>query len=272
MRALSLPGCACRGAFQFAALARLAARGERFDVVAGASSGSISAATTVAGLSAEGPDFVRSLMATPIFSRRWLRSERSPFGMGAIVREVLARCVPEERLQGTEAELLVATTHAGRYARGLLARRTPEWEREGLVVHSNRERKNMHEIIVASCFIPLLYAGLVRIDGEVHVDGGAADNTLISVLVDRGATDITVVTPYPEGAVSRTVFSPEVPPTAPPHVRLRLVYPKRRLRLGRFDFDPTAIEEALAMEHEERVIEPTAEAPVDGRVGAQKSA
>jgi predicted acylesterase/phospholipase RssA len=253
VRALSLPGCACRGAFQFAALARLAARGERFEIVAGASSGSISAATTVAGLSAEGPEFVRSLMSTPIFSRRWLRSERSPFGMGAIVREVLARCVPEEKLIGTEAELLVATTHAQRYWRGLLSRKHG-WEREGLVIHSNRSRTNMHEVIVASCFIPVLYAGLVRIDGDVHFDGGAADNTLIDALVERGATEVTVVTPYPEGAVSRTVFSPELVPKVPPHVKLRLIYPKKRLRLGRFDFDRELIEEALTVEQEERIV------------------
>ena len=49
MRGLSLPGCGCRGAFQFAVMARLAAAGERFDMVAGASSGSICAAVTVAG-------------------------------------------------------------------------------------------------------------------------------------------------------------------------------------------------------------------------------
>jgi NTE family protein len=126
----------------------------------------------------------------------------------------------------------------------------------------------MHEIIVASCFIPVLYAGVARIDGEVHVDGGAADNTLIDALVERGATDITVVTPYPEGAVSRTVFSPELVPQVPPHVTLRLIYPKRRLRLGRFDFDRELIEEALSMEQEERVV--AASAP--GENARKKSA
>jgi hypothetical protein len=76
------------------------------------------------------------------------------------------------------------------------------------------------------------------------------------VLIDRGATEITVVTPYPEGAVSRTVFSPELPPSVPPHVRLRLIYPERRLSMGRFDFAPASLEEALTMRHVERVIEP----------------
>src|SRR5271154_118664 len=110
MRGLSLPGCACRCAFQFAVLARLAARGERFDVVAGASSGSISAAAVVAGASARGPEIVKSMMSTPIVSTRYLRSERSPFGMGVIVRAILEGHLPEESLVDTEAELLVATT------------------------------------------------------------------------------------------------------------------------------------------------------------------
>jgi predicted acylesterase/phospholipase RssA len=256
MRALSLPGCGCRGAFQFAVLARLFEMGERFDVVAGASSGSISGACTVAGLAAEGPSFVRGMMSTPIVSSRYLKTELSPFGMGAILRDLLGRYLPEERLFDTEAELLVATTHASRYARGLLSRKGAGWEREGLVVHSNRSRRNFHDVIVASCYIPVLYAGFVRIDGDVHVDGGAADNTLIDVLVERGATEITVVTPYPEGAVSRTVFSPERPPSVPRHVRLRLIYPERRLSGGRFDFSPASLEEALTVRHVERVIEP----------------
>src|SRR5580700_7194150 len=98
MRALSLPGCACRGAFQFAVTARLAAAGERFDLVAGASSGSICGAVTVAGLAARGPDFARALSGAPIVSLRYLASERSPFGMRAILRDTLRANLPEERL------------------------------------------------------------------------------------------------------------------------------------------------------------------------------
>jgi NTE family protein len=72
----------------------------------------------------------------------------------------------------------------------------------------------MHEVIVASCYIPILYARVPRVDGEVHIDGGAADNTLIDELIARGADDITVVTPFTGGAVARTMFSTEQPPKA----------------------------------------------------------
>ena len=246
MRALSLPGCGCRGAFQFAVMARLWASGERFDMVAGASSGSICAAVTVAGLAVEGPAMWRTMARTPIVSRRWLRTERSIFGMSSIVRDALQRFLPEDKLWDTEAELLVSTTRARRF----LAR-----QRDALVVHSNRSRRDMHDILVASCTIPVLYARLPVIDGEVHVDGGAADNTLLVALCERGATDVTVVTPYVEGAVSDTLFDRERRPRVPPHVRLRLISPRKPLRLGRFDFAADRLEEALEAEPVVHVIE-----------------
>jgi predicted acylesterase/phospholipase RssA len=247
IRALSLPGCACRGAFQFAVMARLAKEGERFDVVAGASSGSLCGAAAVAGLAPEGPAMWRAMSRTPIVSPRYLASERSVFGMSAILREALRRFLPEQRLHGTEAELLIATTRARSFA--LRAG-------DALVVHSNRARRDLHDVIVASCYIPIVYARMARLDGEIHVDGGAADNTLIDALVARGADEITVVTPYPEGAVSRTLFERERPPTVPSYVRLRLIYPERPLRQRRFDFAPGPLEEALTMPHRVKVIEP----------------
>jgi NTE family protein len=252
MRALSLPGCGCRGAFQFAVMARLAAAGERFDLVAGASSGSVCAAVTVAGLAEEGPAMWRALAGAPIVSTRYLRSQWSPFGMSAIVRDALERHVPEPMLQDTPAELLVSTTRARRFLARLGGGAS-----DALVIHSNRARRDMHDVIVASCTIPILYARLPRIDGEIHVDGGAADNTLIRALVARGATEITVVTPYVGGAVSDTMFVAERPPTVPPHVRLRLISPVRRLTQKRFDFSPGPLEEALTMPHVEEVVSRT---------------
>jgi predicted acylesterase/phospholipase RssA len=274
MRALSLPGCGCRGAFQFGVLRRLVEAGERFDLVAGASSGSICGAAHVAGLSLDGPDVYRTLSSTPVFSRRWLASEGSPFGMSWIVRDALSRFIPLDRIVSSDVELLVSTTRLEPFARNVLR----EWRtvRAGLgavpfqgspihkvargngalVVHSSRSRPDMHDVIVASCTIPIVYARLPRLDGEIHVDGGAADNTLIDVLVERGATEVTVITPYEGGAVSPTLFEASRPPSVAPHVRLRLISPQRPIRLGRFDFDRGRLEEALSMPHVETIIEP----------------
>lgn len=262
MRALSLPGCACRGAFQFGVMARLAAAGEEFDLVAGASSGSLCGAVTVAGMAAEGPRLARELSGSPIVSTRYLPTERSVFGVGKIVRETLQRNLPEALLHDTRAELLVATTHAGAYARRFLPARVfrlggMEGARHGpLFIHSNRERRDLHEIILASCYIPVLHAGVARLDGALHVDGALADNTLLDALAARGATEITVVTPFAGGAVARTMFSPEGPLHPRPGVRLRVIYPERPLSIGRFDFAPERVEEAISMPHREHVIDP----------------
>jgi len=258
---------------------RLAERGETFDVVAGASSGSITGATWVAGLALDAPQFWRDLARTPIFSRRYFKTERSPFGMSLILRDALAKYVPEKLIHGTEAELIVSTTRARKLALGalgLLSARSAETggirgalatssairsmaiAKDALVVHSNRGRRDMHDIIVASCTIPGVYARLPVVDGEIHVDGGAADNTLIESLLARGVTDLTVVSPYMQGAVSPTLFERERPPTVPAGVRLRLIWPERPLTIGRFDFDHGRMEEALTMNHVERIIEPTA--------------
>lgn len=257
MRALSLPGCACRGAFQFAVMARLHAAGERFNLVAGASSGSVCGAVTVAGLAAEGPQMARDLAGSPIVSTRYLATERSVFGVRRILRETLERYLPEARLHGTPAELLIATTHAGAYARRWLpARLAPlvRAHREPLVVHSNRERGDLHDVLLASCYIPVLHAGVTRLDGALHLDGALSDNTLLDTLVARGARDITVVTPFAEGAVARTMFDPEGPLHPRPGVRLRVIYPERPLSIGRFDFSRERLEEALAMPHRETII------------------
>ncbi len=248
MRALSLPGCGCRGAFQFAVLARLVAAGERFDVVGGASSGSIAGASYVAGKSAEGPDIYRTLASTRLFSTQWLASERSPFGMSRIVREALARHIPEADIESGQAELLVSTTRLSALARGL-TRRQPSVSSGAVAIHSSRTRAAFHDIILASCTFPPFYARLPRIDGEIHVDGGASDNTLIGELVRRGATHVTVVTPHPAGTVYEGLFRPLAAPSVPPHVELRVIAPLRPIHLGSFDFDRHRLEAALAMPH-----------------------
>jgi predicted acylesterase/phospholipase RssA len=258
MRAVSLPGCACRGAFQFGVMARLAAAGERFALVAGASSGSICGAVTVAGLALRGPTFARALAGSPIFSRRYLSTERSPFGMRRILLDTLRVHLPEEALRDTEAELLVATTDMAAYARRWVRRRSaPAGEgvdEKALVVHSNRQRRDLHDVLLASCYLPILHAGVARLDGAIHVDGALTDNTLLDELCARGATDITVVTPFAGGRVAQTMFSEEGPLRPRPGVRLRVLSPARTLSIGRFDLSRERIEEALEMPHVEHLI------------------
>lgn len=205
--------------------------------------------------------------------------------MSAIVRDALERLLPEAEIAQSPIELLVATTRARALAHAAWSRlrhgpaqtaaphahassssrlhrephdatrpRRGTTLRDALVVHSNRTRSDMHDVIIASCTIPGVYARLPVLDGEIHVDGGAADNTLLEALLARGADDLTIITPYVGGVVAQTLFDAERAPKVPRHVRLRVISPLRTLSLGRFDFDPARLDEALTMPHVEEVV------------------
>lgn len=248
MRALALPGCGCRGAFQFGVLAALEAAGERFDVAAGASSGSIAAAAFVAHKSARGPAIYRAMGGTPVVSARWLRSERSPFGMSRIVRRALEEHVPERDVLESDTELLVSTTDLSALRTRLVSLARGRGPGVGAAtIHSSRSTPRIHDLLLASCTFPPFYARLVRLGGRIHVDGGATDNALVDALVRRGATHITVVTPHPGGRVYRGLGDGPRPLDPIPGVELRIVSPARPLTIRSFDFDAARIEEALTM-------------------------
>lgn len=239
MRALSLPGCGCRMAFHFNALLRLVAAGERFDLVAGASSGSLVGAAYVSGRLAEGPGILREMGGTPVLSPRWLRSQRSPFGMSAIVRGALERHLPAAELRAATTPLFVSTTPLSALPAQLVS------GLERAAVHDLRAAYDPHELLLASCTFPPFYARIPRLAGAAHLDGGIADNTLIEVLVARGATDIVVITPHADGRIYRGLRRGFEPPHVPSRVRLRVVSPARPLALRSFDFDPARLREAL---------------------------
>ena len=126
--------------------------------------------------------------------------------MSRIVREALERHIPEADIAAGEAELLVSTTPLRSLASRLL-RRAPKID-DISVIHSSRRRRNIHDVILASCTFPPFYARLPKLDGEIHVDGGATDNTLFGELVSRGATHVTVITPHVAGTVYQRLFHP----------------------------------------------------------------
>ena len=260
MRALALPGCGSRIAFQFGVLAELEARGESFAVAAGASSGSLAAAAFVSGKCARGPAIVRSMGGTPVFSARWLRSERSPFGMSRIVRGALEEHLPEADILSSDTELLVSTTHLrslGERLLGLAVRRPFSSLRGQASLHSSRARANMHDVLIASCTFPPFYARLVRLDGQIHVDGGATDNTLVDALVRRGATHITIVTPHVGGLVYRGLGDSRRALDPIPGVELRIISPREPLKIRSFDFDRERIDHALGMPWEATLVDAT---------------
>jgi len=242
MHALSLPGCGCRLAFQLATLGRLTAAGERFDLVGGASSGSLAGTAYITGRAADGPELFRALMGTKVFSPRWLASDKSLFGMSQIVRRALEAHLPESEVARATTELLVSTT-------SLKSALGHAFHKRGrAAIHSSRRRRDWHDVLLASCTFPPFYARIPTLDGERHIDGGITDNTLLESLSARGATEITVITPHADGAIYQALFHGFAPPRFPDHVRIRILAPRRRLSLQSFDFDRDRVREALETE------------------------
>jgi predicted patatin/cPLA2 family phospholipase len=65
--------------------------------------------------------------------------------------------------------------------------------RNGCANYYNPNNDNIHNIIMGSCSIPLLYRNPVYIAGEQVVDGGISDPIPVKKAVQLGATDIIVI-------------------------------------------------------------------------------
>ncbi len=59
--------------------------------------------------------------------------------------------------------------------------------------------ENVHDLMVATCAIPLAYRDQPLINGERYVDGGVADSIPVRQAYNMGARDITVVLSRPRG-------------------------------------------------------------------------
>ncbi|MBK9029750.1 MAG: patatin-like phospholipase family protein [Myxococcales bacterium] len=161
MLALVFEGCANRAAFAAGVAAELAAAGVAPGLVAGASSGAIIAAGVAAGRSRELPALWTAVAGRSIVAWRQLARNRSPFAMSAIVGDALAAALGDGDLRAAPGEALCTVTRL----------------RDGQVrVLSSRREPDFVRAVLGSCFIPVLYGRIVRIDGAVVVDGGARDN------------------------------------------------------------------------------------------------
>ena len=244
------------GAFQFAVLARLAARASASTSSRARRPARSAAPPYVAGLRPRGPDMCALDGATPIVSARYLRTERSLFGMSAHPPRRAADL--PERLPEDRDELLVATTHAEllvaaarRRARSF-ASGEDEARRDRWWCTRTASAATCTTCIVASCYIPVVYARVPRLDGEVHVDGGAADNTL-----DRRARRARRDRHHGGDAVPRGrgrahhVRARRAPPTCRRTCACACSTPSGRFGRSASTSHPAPLEEALTMPHRE---------------------
>ncbi|NMT63540.1 patatin-like phospholipase family protein [Marinobacter orientalis] len=88
----------------------------------------------------------------------------------------------ENYLSGT-TELWVTTTSA----------------RTGEAHYFHLDESNMHDVLTASCAIPIAYRDYPLVNGEPMTDGGVADAIPVIKAYEDGARDITVVLSRPPG-------------------------------------------------------------------------
>lgn len=186
MKALVLSGGGSLGAFQVGVIKYLASRGESFDLFVGISVGAINAAHLAMFPSFQmGAERLVRLwrpLKTGDVHKRWF-----PFGYLHALWKLGARSTSPLR------ELIDRELDPARLCKGLVV---------GAVATETGEYRTWDETypeigsaVLASCSLPV-FLEAQRLDGLTWVDGGARNVTPLADAIDRGATEIVVVTTF----------------------------------------------------------------------------
>ncbi|MDX1553666.1 MAG: patatin family protein [Marinobacter sp.] len=83
--------------------------------------------------------------------------------------------------------------------------------RTGQAHYFRIDERNMHDVLTASCAIPIAYREYPEVDGEPMTDGGVADAIPVIRAYEDGARDISVVLSRPPGYRKKPPKFPFVP-------------------------------------------------------------
>ena len=217
---IAFEGCGCRAAFHVGAMEWLHARGFRPAAVAGASSGAmIAAAVAVDRTEALRPAWM-TLLGTPVFQLRRLRSLRWPFVMTDLVGTASREQLGQKTMQDSNMPLSIVVTQL----RGLqLIRR----------YITSREPIRMVRAILASCFVPGPYSRMFAIDRRPTFDGAWLNSVPIEAVHDLGCERVIACVSEDRG---RIVGGLRRQPIAAPDTDHRILSPVEPLPLSTFDF------------------------------------
>ena len=229
MLGIAFEGCACRAAFHVGVAAALVDAKVPFGLTAGASSGSIVATALAAGLAADLPSLWRSLADRSIVSLPRALHNRSPFDMSHLVSSALRTSLGNGDLRTAPGEVLITATRLRDLA---------------TLVLSSREESDMVNVILGSCFIPVLYGRPVRLRGTLVVDGGLTDNLPVEALARRGCRQILAVVTSVAGTSNKTPIHRRWRPRAAGS-DVRVVCPRRPLRVRSWDLSSASMNEAI---------------------------
>jgi NTE family protein len=229
MLGLAFEGCACRSAFHAGVAAALTDGGIVPAVTAGSSSGSLCAAGVAAGRGAELPRIWSSLGGRRMWSLARLWWNRSIFDMSHLVRTALEATLGGVDLRKRPVEALAVATRA----RDLKT-----------IAYSSHEEPDFIPPLLGSCFFPLFYGRIIRVRGELVLDGGLTNNLPVERLAERGCDEVIAVVTQPDGTALKRPGRRGWRPSAR-GARVHVVHPRRRLEIGSWDFDRGRMGRAL---------------------------
>jgi predicted acylesterase/phospholipase RssA len=241
---LVLSGGFLRGAFQVGVIEALHARGIRFSVVAGVSSGAWNAACIATDQIDEMREFWLAVARAPKLRWRNIWRHATPSNFPEIVRSVPMRRLRFERIASSGVRLRIGATS--------LRDRRLHW------FESWSSREAFFDTLMASNYLPGLYGAPIRINGRYYADGGFVDNVPYEAVLQAGCERALAVVSDSRGHIWKRLLSrrPHEVPTAS-RSRLVVIYPDAPLPIGRvrstldgvlrcIDAGHRAVEKALA--------------------------
>lgn len=217
---LVLSGGFLRSAFQVGVIEELHARGLRFDVVVGVSSGAWNAACVATGQIEEMRGFWMEVARAPKLRLRNLFRHGTPSNFPEIVRRIPGRSLRFDCLAAASTRLRIGATC-------LRDRRLHLFERW-------RSRGAFLETLMASNYLPGLYGRPIRIEGRYYADGGLVDNVPYEAALEAGCERAVVVVSDPRGRIWKRLLD-RMPHRIARHSRDRiiLIHPNESLPVGR---------------------------------------
>ena len=217
---LVLSGGFLRGAFQVGVVEALHARGLRFGVVAGVSSGAWNAACIATGQIHEMREFWLAVARAPKLRWRNVWRHATPSNFPEIVRSVPMRRLRFERIGSSGVQLRIGATS--------LRERRLHW------FESWTSREAFFDTLMASNYLPGVYGPPIRIDGRYYADGSFVDNVPYEAALEAGCERALVVVPDPRGRIWKRLMSrrPHEVPSAS-RSQLVVIHPDAPLPIGR---------------------------------------
>jgi NTE family protein len=229
---VAFEGCACRAAFHVGAIEWLTEHGFRPAAVAGASSGSLIAASLAMGQVGELREAWMEVAGSAVCDWRRLLRARWPFLMTEIVSGAARRRFADARMADTMVPLGIPVTvwHGWRFRRRLVTARHP---------------LRIATVVQASCFLPGPYWQMVPLDGRPTFDGAWLERVPVDAAAALGARKVIACTSNLEGRLLKGALRPIDAET--PTADFRVLHPIEPLALGAFDFDLARSADALAI-------------------------